>query len=172
MLGLFPTVPTASPEDFTPVEVTSRSTVLTWDPPPYENQNGVIISYVIDVTVIETGETFVIISNDTLLSVTGLRPYRTYICTIAASTSIGLGPYSVSITVNTLEDGKGFMTTCLAQKCLKTRLYEWLVVTWCLALPRCLKSEGSCSQAIHQLFSVKQTRSLFSIMALGSSLTL
>ncbi len=51
-----------------------------------------------------------IISNDTLLSVTGLRPYRTYICTIAASTSVGLGPYSVSLTVNTLEDGKA--STC------------------------------------------------------------
>ncbi len=98
------------------MEVTSRSTVLTWDPPPYEDQNGVIISYVIDVTVIETGETFGIISNDTLLSVTGLRPYRTYICAIAASTSIGLGPYSVSLTVNTLEDGKGFMTTSLVSK--------------------------------------------------------
>ncbi len=80
--------------------------MLTWDPPPYQDQNGVIISYDIDVTVIETGETFVITSNDTLLSVTGLRPYRSYICTIAASTSVGLGPYSASITVETPEDGK------------------------------------------------------------------
>ncbi len=89
------------------MELTSRSAVLTWDPPPYEDQNGVIISYLISVTVNETGETFVLSTNDTSLSITGLRPYRTYICTIAASTSVGVGPYSTSVIAETLEDGEG-----------------------------------------------------------------
>ncbi len=93
------------------MEVTSRSAVLTWDPPPYEDQNGVIISYLISVTVNETGETFVLSTDGTSLSITELRPYRTYICTIAASTSVGVGSYSTGVIVETLEDGEMFCTT-------------------------------------------------------------
>ncbi len=104
-------VPDSSPEELRSVEVTSRSAVLTWDPPPYEDQNGVIISYLISVTINETGENFVLSTNDTSLSITGLRPYRTYICTIAASTSVGVGPYTMGVIVETLEDGKGLYIT-------------------------------------------------------------
>ncbi len=102
----FFTVPGSSPQELRSVEVTSRSAELTWDPPPYEDQNGVIISYLISVTVNETGETFVLATNDTSLSITGLRPYRTYICTIAASTSVGVGPNSTGVIVQTLEDSE------------------------------------------------------------------
>ncbi len=102
-------VPGSSPEKLSLAEVTSRSAVLTWDPPPYEDQNGVIISYLISVTINETGETFILSTNDTSLSITGLRPYRTYMCTISASTSVGVGPYSTGVIVETLEDGEGFV---------------------------------------------------------------
>ena len=74
-----------------------------WSPPSYEKQNGIIIGYVINVTMQETGELFQFISFATYLEVTSLKPFRTYICTIAAMTSVGLGTFSTSVTVNTLE---------------------------------------------------------------------
>ncbi len=107
--------PDSSPEELRSVEMTSRSAVLTWDPPPYEDQNGVIVSYLISVTVNETGGTFMLSTNDTSLSITGLRPYRTYICTIAASTSVGVGPYT-SVIVETLEDGESLRTCTVSMK--------------------------------------------------------
>ncbi len=99
------TVPGSSPEELRSVEVTSRSAVLTWDPPPYEDQNGVTILYIINVTVQEMGEMFQLNSTTTTLTVTGLKPFRTYVCVIAAATSVGLGPFSAPFTVETLQDG-------------------------------------------------------------------
>ncbi len=87
------------------MEVTSRSAVLTWEPPPYEDQNGVITLYIITVTVQETGEMFQLNSTTTTLTVTSLRPFRTYVCVIVAATSVGLGPFSAPLTVETLQDG-------------------------------------------------------------------
>ena len=93
--------------DSTVMSATSAN--LTWSPPSYEVQNGVIIKYVVNVTVEEIGESFQLISNTTSLEVISLRPHRTYLCIIAAATSVGLGPFSRSITVKTPEDGKCFM---------------------------------------------------------------
>ncbi len=86
--------------------VSKNSAVISWEPPPYEDQNGVILLYIINVTVQETGEMFRLNSTLTTLTVTTLRPYRTYVCVIAATTSAGLGPFSTSVTVETPEDGE------------------------------------------------------------------
>ncbi len=97
--------PTTSPVNFTSPVVTESSAIILWEPPPYEDQNGVIILYIINVTVQETGEMFQLNSATTTLTVTGLRPFRTYVCVIAAATSVGLGPFSAPFTVETLQDG-------------------------------------------------------------------
>ena len=99
-------VPGEPPLNFVVNITSSISGYLTWSPPNYEEQNGVIIMYVINVTVQETGEHFQLTSNTTSLEVTNLKPYRTYVCIIAAATSVGLGPFSTSVTVKTPEDGK------------------------------------------------------------------
>ena len=83
-----------------------RSVVLTWDPPPPEDRNGPIVGYVINVTVIETGEMFQLTSSTNTLSVASLKPFTRYVCIIAARTPVGLGPFSTTITVMTPEDGK------------------------------------------------------------------
>ena len=85
--------------------ITSTSFVLSWDPPAYEDQNGEIIHYVIDVMVQETGAHFLLQANTSLLNLDNLAPYRTYVCVIAAATSAGSGPFSDTHTVQTLEDG-------------------------------------------------------------------
>ena len=86
--------------------ITSTSAEISWGPPPYEDQNGVIISYTISVSVQETGESFTYTTSDTTYSFTALKPYRMYNITIAASTSVGTGPLSAVFTVATPQDSE------------------------------------------------------------------
>ena len=68
-------------------------------------QNGIIILYTINVTVADSGEMFQLTSTTTSLTVSTLQPFTTYFCSIAASTSVGMGPFSTVITLQTPEDG-------------------------------------------------------------------
>ena len=68
-------------------------------------QNGIITGYLINVTVVGTGETFQVSSTTTNLVIHSLRPFTTYVCVIAAETSAGTGPFSISLTVQTNEAG-------------------------------------------------------------------
>ena len=88
-------MPTAAPQEFEVVAVSSNSIRLTWIPPPEEDQNGVIRSYHINVTELPTGNIHEITNTDNDLNeiVSSLHPFYTYNCTIAAFT-IGLGPVS------------------------------------------------------------------------------
>ena len=78
--------------------------VLMWDPLPSDQQNGVVTGYVINVTVQETGQTFLLFSNTTTLTVQ-TRPFRTFICVIAAQTSAGPGPFGPVFILSTPQDG-------------------------------------------------------------------
>ena len=97
--------PNGSPNDFNATITSPYSAILTWAPPPPDQQNGIIIGYIINVTILETNETFLLFSNTTSLTVNGLRPFRNYVCIIAAQTSVGIGPYSAVFTVTTPQDG-------------------------------------------------------------------
>ena len=100
------TAPSSPPGNFVAMPTDPRSVVLTWDPPPPEDRNGPIVGYVINVTVIATGEMFQLTSSTNTLSVASLKPFTRYVCIIAARTPVGLGPFSTTITVMTPEDGK------------------------------------------------------------------
>ena len=76
-----------------------------WTPPPPNQQNGVIIRYVINVTHIDTLETIQYYSTVTSITITGLDPYTTYVCVVAAETTIGVGPFSHLFFVQTEETG-------------------------------------------------------------------
>lgn len=88
-----------------PQLVTETSFTLTWQPPSFEGSNGVIRQYVIQVLEVDTGITFMETSNLTELTLEDLHPFYSYSCHIAAET-IGVGPFSVSITIQLNEDGK------------------------------------------------------------------
>ena len=105
LIQFFYVAPSASPTGFAVVSTTSRSATVTWNSLPADEQNGVIILYVINVTVVGTGQTFQLTSTTTILTVTNLTPYTTYICIIAAVTSAGTGPFSTQFTVSTPQDG-------------------------------------------------------------------
>ena len=105
MCMLSASVPTAPPANLTVTAVTSRTATLSWDPPPYEGQNGVIREYMLSVNRSDTS--FFVVLNTTLtqLTVEHLLPFRTYLFTVAAQT-IAIGPFSMEVGIQLSEDGK------------------------------------------------------------------
>ena len=83
----------------------STSATVSWNPPPADDINGIIIRYIINVTVVGSGVTFQLTSTTTSLSVYTLTPYTTFICIIAAVTSAGTGPFGPPFTLITPQDG-------------------------------------------------------------------
>ena len=88
-----------------PQLVTATSLTLTWQPPSFENSNGIIQQYVIQITEVDTGRRFTETSNSTAIIVESLHPFYSYNCRVAAET-IEVGPYSSPITVQLNEDGR------------------------------------------------------------------
>ena len=85
--------------------ISSSAVKLSWQPLLSEQQNGRIIQYVVNVTNIETGEGFELVSALNKLTLHSLHPHWTYIFTVSAETSVGVGPPSLAMTATTLEDG-------------------------------------------------------------------
>ena len=98
--------PSGFPRNFSASVVTTHSLFLVWNPPPPEDQNGVVIRYRVNVTVLGTIEMYQLSSVNSSITVLSLRPYTTYIFTIAAETAVGVGPFSGAYTVMTATDGK------------------------------------------------------------------
>ena len=104
-------MPTGPPQA---VDVRSESSTilaLSWQPPPTESQNGIIIFYTVNITEMETG---IVLSytvvNATTLSVPALHPFYNYTCIVAAVT-VGVGPYSAPAVIQMPEDGKHAILT-------------------------------------------------------------
>ena len=91
--------------DFVATPTSPRSILLRWDPPLPENRNGPITYYLVDVVVMETQMTFEINTTVTTHHLFQLTPFTTYSFTIAASTEVGLGPFTSPSSVQTPEDG-------------------------------------------------------------------
>ena len=86
----------------TPINSTSIS--LSWFPPPVIDRNGLIREYRINVTEVDTGNGFQLVSLTTLLAMPSLHPDYTYQCTVSAYT-VAIGPFSEVVSAKTLEDG-------------------------------------------------------------------
>ena len=104
---MFYAVPTASPQNVESMTVNSTTILMTWEPPPPEHQNGIIIAYVVNVSV-EDNDIIPQQYSTSALSVAlvGLHPYSLYMVAVAAQTGVGRGPFSNSITIRPPEDGK------------------------------------------------------------------
>lgn len=98
-------VPNGPPQNISASALSSTAINLTWRPPVSSMQNGVIRNYYINITVEDTAQQLFFTSNVTSLTINGLHPFYTYTYMMAAVT-IGLGAYSSTDTVITLEDGK------------------------------------------------------------------
>ena len=99
------TAPSSPPRDVRFISANSMSIQLSWQPPLPSNQNGIIQHYLIRVTEEETTRQFELMPTSTSVTVTDLHPYYTYSFTVSAVT-VGQGPYSEEISLQTLEDGE------------------------------------------------------------------
>ena len=86
--------------------VNSTTIQLQWQPPLFSDQNGVVRSYHINISVAETGSVFQLTSETTALYIQNLHPFYTYTIIVAAVT-IGPGPYGLAISIQTPDNGKG-----------------------------------------------------------------
>ena len=91
--------------------VNSTTVQLQWEPPAVADQNGVIRSYRINISVAETGSVFQLTSETTALNISGLHPYYTYNLTVAAVT-IGPGPFGAVLTIQLPENGLDANCSC------------------------------------------------------------
>ena len=93
---------------FTESIQSSTSITFNWSAPPVEEQNGQIISYTISIVETVSGMTIqrTVPASENSISITSLLPFTTYDCSIAASTSVGIGPFSTLLTISTPEDSK------------------------------------------------------------------
>lgn len=101
----FYSAPSGPPVNIVTEVNSSRVILLQWDPPLIQDQNGIIISYRVNVTSIVGGERFNFETADNHLFVTGLTPHTIYECIISAVTRVGTGPFSGIVTVQTSAEG-------------------------------------------------------------------
>ena len=104
MHAFFHPAPSGAPGNITVLEIASHSISLMWTPPTAENQNGIIIGYLMNFTVTETGEAFQLFSNSSDIRVV-LTPYTQYTFILAAENNAGRGPYTQFFRVQTAEAG-------------------------------------------------------------------
>ena len=98
--------PSGPPLNITAQASSARTLSITWNPPAAEDRNGIILSYIVNITDMEeTREQMQLTSVSQSLNVRRLMPFTTYLCNVAASTAIGTGPFSAVTTVQTLEAG-------------------------------------------------------------------
>ena len=86
--------------------INSSSLRLSWEEPPAEEQNGIVMRYSISVTVLETEERLGFMVAGTRFELYNLHPFYTYSITIAAATVNGTGPYSAVFTIQLPPDGE------------------------------------------------------------------
>ena len=83
----------------------STTIQLTWEPPIFSAQNGIIEQYIISVTEAETMRQFTLASTTTSITAVSLHPYYMYSFTVSAVT-IAEGPYTQALSLQTQQDGE------------------------------------------------------------------
>ena len=102
--------PSAPPQNVTTMVINSTAISISWDPPPFLDQNGDIIGYQLMITnQNRTNSSAVVdnvrVSNITSYVATELEEFEVYSIEIAAQTAIGLGPFNDPVSNQTFEDG-------------------------------------------------------------------
>lgn len=105
------TVPGAPPTNTTGSALNSTHVLLTWDPPPSDQINGVILGYRINITELNTGATSDYIANETEAVIGPLHPHYNYNFTVVAFTEVGQGP-TTYVVVRTAEAGMYSIYVC------------------------------------------------------------
>ena len=98
-------VPSGAPLNPSVLIVDSESINISWYPPAFEHQNGVIVYYVVSVVEATTNNVSGYVSYSTTLHLPSLHPHYQYNIKIAAVTT-AQGPYTEEIIIQMPEDGK------------------------------------------------------------------
>ena len=101
-----PSVPSGPVQNTVGTVISPTSANLSWDPPLFDQQNGIIEGYIVELTMIEDHEVFHFVTYSTVLEIVTLIPFRTYYFAVAAFTSEGDGPFGPVITFDTPQTGK------------------------------------------------------------------
>ena len=143
------TAPTASPQTVSGGSISSTSISLSWLPPASGLQNGIIRRYEIKLVESETGNIFNYNTTETSLTISSLHPYYYYHCSVAAYT-VGLGPFTDPVIIQTPEDG---MVGCLLHVAMHllslTTLSTLCSTKWSTLISSC-RSNG-CNYSFHFL---------------------
>ena len=78
---------------------------LSWSAPLFEDCNGVIRHYIVNVTELETGYEFGEVTTHMARTYSSLHPYYTYEFSVYAVT-VGAGPAAEPVRVTTMEDSR------------------------------------------------------------------
>lgn len=105
LIVLLFTAPSGSVQNLSAIPLHSQALLLTWMPPPLNEQNGIIRSYEVYVTETETGILRNYTTSSTNITIAHLHPFYTYSCVISALT-VSEGPVSNPAIVTTPQDGK------------------------------------------------------------------
>ena len=108
------TAPSATPVNLSGTNTSSTSILISWEPLPVDDRNGVILGY--NVTY-ESNDSDLVHTNtiDAMINITDLLVYTDYTVSVAAYTSIGNGPID-SIVVTT--DSTGILFIIIFFLCL------------------------------------------------------
>lgn len=98
-------VPSGPPSNFVVTAINPRTINMTWSAPNPEDQNGILRYYLITLRSILPTEIRNISSSQLSVTITGLRPYTVYSCTVSAATT-DLGPPTTISQILTPEDGE------------------------------------------------------------------
>ena len=91
----FLAVPSNAPQNITIILLNATSAEIHWDPPPFEDQNGIIQFYTLFITEVETSRVIEQLRTENAsATLQRFRPFRVYQFVIAANTIAGLGPFS------------------------------------------------------------------------------
>lgn len=110
------TAPSGFPRGVSISAISSASVELSWTPPLPDERNGIITGYWATLTRRGTGLQVQLFSSTTSIVFSMLNPFTSYVMTVSASTSVGLGPQSSQLTFTTAEDGIMLMHSCKAAK--------------------------------------------------------
>ena len=97
--------PSGPPQGISAVALGPRVIQITWSQPLHEEQNGFIQSYIVNITVAETGQHFQLTTNNTTITAERLHPFYNYHIFVAAVT-VATGPSTEVYSLQTPQDCK------------------------------------------------------------------
>ena len=99
------TVPSSPPQNVMVTSVNPASLMVSWQPPPMIDHNGMITSHVIQYTRGGTSN-MTNVNSGTTHTISGLVAYVDYSVTVAARTVNGTGTFSSAMVQRSGEDGE------------------------------------------------------------------